>query len=291
MREDILNKCHDEKPAEHFGFLKTLHLTLRQFWWPNMRPEIEHYVKTCHVCAMSKPRTGKPLGLLQQVSEPSRPWQDIAMDFIVELPSSKGYNVIWTIVDLFSKQAHFVPCKGLPSAGKLAELFIQHVYRLHGSPRRIISDRGVQFTAQFWKAFVKLLGSSQGLSTANHPSTNGAAERANAMVEQYLRTYIAYQQQNWMDLLPFTEIAYNNAVHSSTGYSPFYIVHGIEFVPIPTFACQPEDPLRVKGWAEKIQESWGQVQKSLRKMTSAHETQANKKQQDHKPFAVGDKVY
>uniref|UniRef100_A0A2D4PU95 Gypsy retrotransposon integrase-like protein 1 n=1 Tax=Micrurus surinamensis TaxID=129470 RepID=A0A2D4PU95_MICSU len=102
-RSSILAICHDVKQAGHFGFLKTLHLARRQFWWLKMRSHIEDYVKKCHVCATTKSRVGKPLGLLQKVSEPVRPWQDIAMDFIVELPNSKNYTVIWTVVDLFSK--------------------------------------------------------------------------------------------------------------------------------------------------------------------------------------------
>lgn len=76
------------------------------------------------------------------------------MDFIVELLKSKGYIVIWTVIDLFSKQAHFVLCKGLPSARHLTKLFVQHIYCLYGVLKQIISDRGPQFTAQFWKLFL-----------------------------------------------------------------------------------------------------------------------------------------
>lgn len=116
------------------------------------------------------------------------------MDFIVDLPESQGNKVIWTVIDLFSKQAHFVACTGLPSPRKLAKMFITHVYRLHGIHKRIISDRGVQFTTRFWRRFIAMIGSSQGLSSAFHPATNGDVERANAMVERYLWCYVKYQQ-------------------------------------------------------------------------------------------------
>lgn len=86
----------------------------------------------------------KLLGLLQAVADPFRPWE-IRMDFIVDLPESNGHTVIWTVIDLFSKKVHFVPCSGLLSARKLEKLFIGHVYRLHRVPLHIISDRGVQF--------------------------------------------------------------------------------------------------------------------------------------------------
>ncbi|KAK9400665.1 hypothetical protein NXF25_011379 [Crotalus adamanteus] len=182
VRNRVYHQCHDSKVAGHFGFVKTLHLARRQFWWPSLRKDIETYVKECKVCAQAKVIPKKPMGLLQSVSDPIRPWQDIGMDFLVELPNVKGYTVIWTVIDLFSKQAHFIPCKGLPSAAQLAKLFVQHVYRIHGAPRRVISDRGVQFTARFWRQFLACIGTTQGLSSAYHPCTNGAAERANAAV-------------------------------------------------------------------------------------------------------------
>lgn len=152
----------------------------------------------------------------------------------------------------FLKTSNFIPCKGLPSARRLARMFIQHIYRLHGTPRRIISDRGVQFTARFWRNFVALIGSSQGLSSAFHPSTNGAADRPNAMVERYLRSYVSYQQTDWSPLLLFAEVAYNNAEHRSTVLTPFYIVTGKEFPAIPELETHTLDKVSAPEWATKI---------------------------------------
>ncbi|KAM3821026.1 LOW QUALITY PROTEIN: diacylglycerol kinase beta [Vipera latastei] len=179
-------------------------------------------------------------------------------------------------------EAHFVPCKGLPSARRLAWLFVQHIYRLHGVPRRIISDRGVQFTAQFWKDFVRYIGATQGLSSAYHPSTNGAAERANAAVERYLWCYVSYQQSDWVNLLAFAEVAYNNAVHSSTGFSPYKVVSGYEFVPITgcdqgaPASCTPGE------WMHQLEEVWGVAKKALERAAGAYKEQADRKRQ---PFA------
>uniref|UniRef100_A0A2D4L3V4 Gypsy retrotransposon integrase-like protein 1 n=1 Tax=Micrurus paraensis TaxID=1970185 RepID=A0A2D4L3V4_9SAUR len=100
-RPKVFTICHDTKRAGHFGFLKTLHLARYQFWWPNKRSDVEKYVQRCEICTKSKPRIGKPMGLLQSVSDPTQPWQDIAMDFIVDLPNS---NVVWTVIDLFSNR-------------------------------------------------------------------------------------------------------------------------------------------------------------------------------------------
>ncbi|KAK9399012.1 hypothetical protein NXF25_013981 [Crotalus adamanteus] len=281
LRLTVLQRCHNAKQAGYFGFLKTLHHIRRQFWWPRMNPDVDTYVKTCHICATTKPQVGKPMGLLQKVADPCQPWEEIAMDFIVELPPSRNYTVIWTVIDLFSKQAHFIPCKGLPSAQRLARLFIQHVYRLHGVPRRVISDRGVQFTAQFWRTFLKLVGSSQGLSSAYHPCTNGATERANAMIEWYLHSYVTFQQTDRVDLLPFAEVAYNNTIHSSTGFAPFRVVNRVEFVPFPEWSEETGKVYTPQAWITWVTGLWGVVKEALLQAEAAAKTQSDKKRADH----------
>lgn len=256
-----------------------------------MRTDIDQYVRDCPVCATTKPKPGKPYGLLQSVADPSSPWEEIAMDFIVDLPPSRGYTVIWTVIDLFSRQAHFIPCKGLPSAKKLARLFLQHIYRLHGVPKRIISDRGVQFTAMFWKTFIHSIGSSQGLSSAYHPSTNGAAERANAMIERYLRAYVTYQQDDWSDLLPFAETAYNNAVHRSTGYTPYRIVSGKDFPAIPELDLTNPQKTTPTDWIRTIQTAWPHVKAALNKAAIEYKQQADKHRKPYPSLRIGDPVY
>ena len=95
------------------------------------------------------------------------------MDFITDLPASHGKTVIWVVVDVFSKQAHFIPCSTILTASKLATLFLQHVYKLHGLPKRILSDRGSQFVSKFWRALLQGLGVEQALTSGYHPESNG----------------------------------------------------------------------------------------------------------------------
>lgn len=141
----------------------------------------------------------KPLGRLQPFTIPTAPWKEISMD--------------WTTWELgkylFSKQVHFVACPKIPSVQTLTKLFVQHIYCLHGVPERIISDQGVQFTSRFWQEFLKLLGTTQGLRSLHHPQTNSARE-------QYFRCYVNYQQDDWIEFLPFAEVAYNNSIHDNT---------------------------------------------------------------------------
>ncbi|XP_061440646.1 uncharacterized protein LOC133364295 [Rhineura floridana] len=117
--------------------------------------------------------------------------------------------------------AHFIPCSGLPNAQDAAKLYVQNVYRLHRLPDSLVSDRGTQFTVCFWQALWKLLQSELRLLSAHHPQTDGQTERVNAILEQYLRCYMGYQQDNWMFYLPLAQFAYNNAVHSHTQQIPF----------------------------------------------------------------------
>lgn len=291
LRGKVLERAHDARTAGHFGFVKTLHLIKRQFWWPALKRDIENYVASCPVCASAKRPPGKTPGLLQNVARPTAPWKEISMDFIVDLPPSEGCTVIWVVTDLFSKQVHFIPCTKIPSAKSLATMFVRHIYRLHGAPTRIISDRGVQFTSLFWREFLTLIGSAQGLSSAHHPQTNGACERTNGVLEQYLRCYVNYQQDDWVGLLPFAEVAYNNSVHSSTGFTPFQVVSGQDFVPIPELSkIEPSCPTLAE-WLERLRGTWAITRKALDEAHRAHKDQADKKRRPAPKYDVGDKVF
>ena len=226
VRAAILAACHDHPLAGHFGVHRTLDLLQRSFWWPDMEESCRSYVLSCTTCSRCKTARSKAWGLLRPLPIPDRPWQTIAMDFIVELPPSAGCSAIFVVVDRLSKMAHFLPLKGTPSARETAEIFIREIIRLNGIPRNIISDRGVQFTSRFWKALCKLLKIELSMSSAYHPQTNGQTERTNQTLEQYLRCFTTFVQDDWVALLPFAEFSYNNSKHSVTGQSPFFANYG-----------------------------------------------------------------
>ncbi|WMV14317.1 hypothetical protein MTR67_007702 [Solanum verrucosum] len=151
----------------------------------------------------------------------------INKDFITGLPRSRRqHDSIWVIVDRMTKSAHFLSVKTTNSAEDYAKLYIQEVVRLHGVPVSIISDRGAQFTAQFWKSFQKGLGSNVNLSTAFHPQTNGQAERTIQTLEDMLRACVIDFKGNWDDHLPLIEFAYNNNYHSSIQMAPYEALYG-----------------------------------------------------------------
>ena len=226
IKRDILSACHDSPTSGHFGIKKTFELVNRTYTWPGLRQFIKKFVVSCDTCQRNKSVQHKPFGLLQSLPVPESPWSSISMDFIVQLPASDGFTSIFVVVDRMTKMAHFIPTTDNIDADGTVSLFMARIVSLHGLPDNIVSDRGVTFTAQFTQAYMKALGVKQNLSTAFHPQTDGQTERTNATLEQYLRCFINYQQDNWSTLLPMAEFCYNNTVHSSTNQTPFYALHG-----------------------------------------------------------------
>uniref|UniRef100_A0A803TGS2 Gypsy retrotransposon integrase-like protein 1 n=1 Tax=Anolis carolinensis TaxID=28377 RepID=A0A803TGS2_ANOCA len=288
-REKALRLCHDSKPAGHFGLFKTMHLILRDFWWPKIRKDVENYVNTCPVCQCSKTRREKPSVLLHPLPTPSRPWEIISADFITDLPPSLGFTTILVVVDLFTKMAHFIPCDGLPTAKETADLFLQHVFRLHGLPKSLVTDRGSQFTSRFWKALQKLLGIDSRLSSAHHPQTDGQTERTNATLEQYLRCYVNYQQDNWASLLPLSEFAYNNSVQNSTKEAPFFANYGFHPRFFPPVVETSEVPA-AEDWLQELTAVQELLHQQLDQAKEDYKRHADSHRQPGPEIKVGDRV-
>ena len=222
-RQEIIQKRHDSLIAGHFGQQRTYELIKRDFYWPKMLMDIQKYITSCSICQKIKPSRKKPNGKLMPLPIATGPWKSIAMDFIVKLPVSNGFDSILVIVDRFSKMSHLIACKESIDAETFAELFLKSVVKYHGLPKDIVTDRGTLFTSRFWRSLCKKLDIETKLSTSAHPQTDGQSERTNQTLEQYLRAFVNYKQDNWSELLHFAEIAMNNAVNSSTKRSPFEI--------------------------------------------------------------------
>ena len=144
------------------------------------------------------------------------------MDFIIKLPLSHRYNSIWVVCDCLTCAAHFIPCKEAMTAVELAWLFLDRIFRYHGLPESIISDRGSLFVSHFWKELTTMLQVNHQSSTAYHPQTDGLTERTNQTLKTYLRAYCSYQQDDWVDYLPVAEFTFNNAENASTKQTPFF---------------------------------------------------------------------
>src|ERR1700753_1153854 len=213
IKQRILELYQHSQIAGHPGQAKTLELVTRGYYWPSIKAYVNKYVSTCDACQRNKQRHSRLQGTLKPLPVPKGPWQSVSMDFIVELPKSDGYDTVLVVVDRLTKMAHFIPTTTKIDAKGTAQLLLDNVWRLHGTPLDVISDRGTQFASKVAQALFNLMGIKSNLSTAYHPQTDGQTERVNGILEQYLRIFSSYRQDDWAKLLPSAEFTYNNAEH------------------------------------------------------------------------------
>ena len=283
----MANTSHDTKVAGHFGKHKTLDLIRRDFYWPNLDKWIAKYVKECDACQRNKSVRHREYGLLQPLEIPYAPWTSIAMDFIVQLPSVHGYNQVWTVVDRFTKRAHFIPLKST-SARELADGFVKEIWRHHGLPLDITSDRDPKFTSHFWMSVMKKLDIHSNMSTTFHPQTDGQSEALNQVLEQYLRIFCLYHQDDWVDLLPFAEFSYNNSVNTSTKMTPFYAEYGQH--PRSIWPSIQDKCVAGNEYVDNLEKLREELRQNLTDARERMRKFYDRKREPQPDFKVGDKV-
>ena len=220
-------ELHASAYAGHFGAERTISAIAGRFFWPRMKRQITKLVEECSVCQKSKPRSHNVYGLLQPIPAPDRPWEQVTMDLVTELPkTARGHDAVLTVVDRLTKMVHWIPCNKAIGAEATAHIFMNNVFKYHGLPEVIIGDRDVRWSGAFWQTVFKSLGTKIKLSTAYHPQTDGQSERANRTMEEILRSYVHPAADDWDLRLTAAEFAYNSSKQSTTGYSPFYVAYG-----------------------------------------------------------------
>ncbi|KAJ1595470.1 hypothetical protein NDA14_006557 [Ustilago hordei] len=296
LRFMVMTQCHDGTTAGHIGRDATIKAAQQHYWWPNMTAWIADYVASCPVCARYKAPRHRPYGLLQPLATPDRPWGSISLDFIEGLPpskkyDSKTYDSILVIVDRLNKFAILAPTHKTVTAKQTAVLLYGHMVRLFRYPDHMVLDRGRQFISGAWKAFAEQMGVKHSLSMAYHPQTDGQTERVNQVIEQYLRMYCNYEQNDWANLLDTAAFVYNNTVHNSIGVSPFFACYGWNPKAHPDIPQQlgVNDP----GCFEYLmdgKEHCKYLQEQIREAQCRSVDQYNRKHKDIE-FKVGDMVY
>lgn len=224
---EIFHDAHDAPISGHLGFDKTYDKLRRVYFWPRLARDLLAYIRSCPDCQRNKPSQQTTPGLYMPLPIPSHPWQTVSMDFIVRLPKTpRGFDAIAVFVDKLTKQVHFAPCHTNDTASDFARLFFHTVFKHHGMPEELVSDRDAKFTGTFWRELTRLMGTKLSMSTAYHPQSDGQTENTNKNLEQMLRAYVNLHQNDWDDLLPMMEFAVNDTKQASTGFSPFFLNYG-----------------------------------------------------------------
>jgi len=149
------------------------------------------------------------------------------MDFIVDLPISNECSSIWVVVNYFTKMSHFIPLRASKKkAPDLVRIFLRTIWRHHGIPSTVTSDRDTRFTSTIWKDIVDTLGLKSKMPSSFHPQIDGQMQRVHQTLECYLRNYCNYELDNWEEMLPIAEYAYNNSLHSTVKMIPFFANYG-----------------------------------------------------------------
>jgi hypothetical protein len=193
LKAKILQTYHDSPMAGHQGINKTYMQVRERFSWKGLKEDVIKHVKECTTCQKNKDEHMHPTGLLQPLPIPKHKWESISMDFITGLSKIQGMDFIFVVVDRLTKFAHLFSIAIDFSAAHVAELFFTKIFRLHGLPKTIVSDRDSRFMSTFWHELFRLVGMALTPSTSYHPQMDGQTEIVNKWVEGYLRNYVVGQ--------------------------------------------------------------------------------------------------
>ncbi|KAJ2933679.1 hypothetical protein H1R20_g3469, partial [Candolleomyces eurysporus] len=217
LRRQVTKLYHDTPTAGHPGQQGTLLALQNDYFWPGMTKFVNNYVKGCAQCQQNKinRRPSKPPLFPIEHSTETRPFSQISMDLITDLPVSNGYDSILVIVDHgLTKGVVFTPCNKMITNEQVSDILFRKILTKYGRPNKIISDRGPQFVAEVFTTALNLMGIKSTPSTAFHPQTDGATECVNQEVSAYLSIFCSVNPETWYNKLPLAEFTHNSRNHA-----------------------------------------------------------------------------
>jgi transposase InsO family protein len=290
MQKQLLTALHASPLGGHSGFPVTYHKVKKLFSWPKLKTMVKSFVASCGTCQQAKVERVKYPGLLQPLKVPPGAWHTVTLDFIEGLPKSGQFDCLLVVVDKFSKYSHFLPLKHPYTAASVAQAYLDGVFKLHGMPVELVSDRDPVFTSNFWKELMRLVGVQLDMSSGQHPQSDGQTERVNQSVEGYLRCFVHDCPRKWAQWIPLAEFWYNTSKHESLGMSPFEALYnhpprhlGID----PYEDCAIPD---LREWLHERTAIQQQLRQHLLRAQQRMKSQADKNWTERE-FQVGDKVY
>lgn len=266
-----MKELHGSSLGGHSGITATYKRAKKSFLWPMMKESVHEYVQNCPNCQLNKGEHVASPGLIQPLPIPKEAWCSIGIDFITGLPKSSGFEVIMVVVDRLTKYAHFIPLKHSYSAASVAQLFMDNIYKLHGLPTDIVSDRDPVFTSKFWGELMEKIGVKLNMGTAYHPQTDGQTENVNQCLEQYLRGMVFDKQMKWKEYLTLAEWWYNSNWHSAIKSTPFEALYGYHPPQLALGSIPRSRVEAVNHFLRDMQASMYQLKLNLKKSSRSNE--------------------
>ncbi len=223
---NLIREIHDQSLIDHSEILRTVKIIKRNYYWSSMRKTIDRYIWNCYVCQRSKTSRNKSNDLLQLLFISEQRWQDIAMNFIIDLSDSYDYNAILTVICKLSKERHYISCiidDEDITAEKTAEMLIQWIYQTHDLSSFIVSDRDSQFISILWKFLCKWLSIFLWLFIIYHSQIDDQSKRVNQNIKRYLWFFCLYMQNDWFKWLFMIEFVDNNILSSIIFLTLFFM--------------------------------------------------------------------
>lgn len=261
-----------------------------------MLDDVKRFVRNCHTCTRIKPNRQKPSGLLRPLPVAEQRGKHYSMDFIVELPPGNrtGAQNILVTVDRCTKRVAFEATNKMDAAA-VTDIFVRRIFSQRGLLDSLISDRGTQFVSDFWRTLCQRLSIKANFSTAFHPETDGQTERINQELEQYLRAFTSFRQDDWEELLPLAEFAINNHESSTTQMTPFFADTGTHprmgFESTDSKSIKPIESKAAIAYARRMEEITDFCKAQIITTRSTQAEYANQHRQASPAYAKGDEVW
>ena len=291
LQETILKGLHDD--AGHQALERTEALIRARCYWPRMQADIKHWITKCERCTVAKfpyVKVRTPLGRLMA----SVPLEVLAIDFTMLEPSSDGRENVLVMTDVFTKFTVAVATRN-QKADTVAKVLVNEWFRRYGVPIRIHSDLGRNFESVVIQSLCRMYGIHKSATTPYHPAGNAQVERFNRTLHDLLRTLPAVKKKRWAEYIQDVVQAYNATPHSSTGYTPHFLMFGRDIrMPVDLLLGTSNDPEYGDTWVEqhqrRLKEAYEMTRLQLTRQAD-HRKQVYDRNVQDLPLAAGERVY